>query len=229
MKLLFACPSYGPIDPEACASQRAAIMHAATVGGVTWVGDLGPDRIGFAPSRNLVVKSALDGTTEADAIFWADSDVLFHAVDADGHPAGPADAITKLVHAQRDFITGVLCQRQPPYFPMIAHLNAEKGSFDWVVGMPANVIAPMDGCGFGCCLTSLRLLRALDEPWFAFEKYSEDFDFCLKAKAKGVQLYADTGVRCTHLGDRKRVRVEDFEAFRDAGGLAARPPTSSAA
>ncbi len=216
MKLLFACPSYGPIDPEAAASQRAAIMHAASVGGVTWVGDLGPDRIGFAPSRNLVVKAALDGTTEADAIFWADSDVLFHAVDAAGHPAGPADAITRLVHSGHDFITGVLCQRVAPYHPLIARFDPVRGTFDWVVGMPKDVIAPMDGCGFGCCLTSLRLLRALDEPWFAFEKYSEDFDFCLKAKAKGVQLYADTGVRCVHLGDRQRITYETFETHRHA-------------
>jgi hypothetical protein len=51
--------------------------------------------------------------------------------------------------------------------------------------MPRHVVAPVDGCGFGCVLTSLALVRALPAPWFAFEHFSEDFDFCLKAKAAG--------------------------------------------
>src|SRR6266700_4310398 len=105
MKLLFAVPSYGPIDPEAAASQRAAIMHAGTVAGVTWVGDLAPDRMKFDCGRNVIVSAALE--TDADAIFWCDTDVLLHGVDARGHPSGAADTITRLVQAERDFITGV--------------------------------------------------------------------------------------------------------------------------
>lgn len=216
-KLLFACPTYGPIDPEAAASQRAAIMHAATHADVSWVGDLAPDRMKFDAARNVVVKAALE--TEADAIFWCDSDVLLHPVDDRGQVTGSADVITRLVRHGKDFITGVLCQRQRPYYPLLAHFDRERRIFDWVVGMPRDVVAPMDGCGFGCVVTSTRLLRALTDPWFAFEQYSEDFDFCLKAAAAGFQLYADTGIRCTHLGDRQRVRLEDFEAFRDGGGL----------
>ena len=64
-------------------------------------------------------------------------------------------------------------------------------------------------------MTSTTLLRALTPPWFTFEKYSEDFDFCLRAKAAGFQLYTDTSVRCVHLGDRQRIRYETFEAYRD--------------
>jgi hypothetical protein len=217
MKLLFACPTYGPIDPEAAASQRAAIMHAATRGGVTWVGDLAPDRMKFDEGRNTIVRAALE--TDADAIFWCDSDVLLHPVDAQSRPTGPADAITRLVQHGKDFVTGVLCQRQPPYFPLIAKFDAERAVFNWATGMPRHVVAPVDGCGFGCVLTSLALVRALPAPWFAFEHFSEDFDFCLKAQAAGFQLYADTSVLCTHLGDRQRVRLEDFEALRDGGGL----------
>ena len=227
-KLLFACPTYGPIDPEAAASQRAAIMHAAACADVQWVGDLAPDRMKFDAARNVIVKAALE--TDADGVFWCDSDVILHPVDARGQATGAADVVTRLVRQQKDFVTGVLCQRQAPYYPLIARFNRERATFDWIVGMPKDVLAPVDGCGFGCVITSTRLLRALSDPWFAFEKFSEDFDFCLKAAAAGFQLYADTGVLCTHLGDRRLIRLEDFETFRDAGGLTNGPvrPQSAA-
>lgn len=219
-RLIFACPTYGPVDPEAVASQRAAIMHASNYG-IVWVGDAAPDRMKFDAGRNTIVKAVLEiaDRESAEGVFWCDSDVLFHEVNDRGGPAGAADAITRLAHDDKDFVTGVLCQRQAPYFPLIARFDPSSASFNWVTGMPRDKIAPMDGCGFGCVLTSVALLRAIPPPWFAFEKYSEDFDFCLKAKTRGFQLYADTGVRCTHLGDRQRIRVQDFETFRDAGGL----------
>lgn len=198
MKLLFACPSYGPIDSQALRTQRAAIMHAANHG-VTWVGDVSPERMGFADARNRVVADAL--TTEADAVFWCDSDVTL-----------PADAISKLVVEQKDFITGVYTQRYAPYWPLVARFNGDK--FNWLSVLPANVVAPIDGCGFGCVLTSTNLLRAIRAPHFAFQQYSEDFDFCLKAKAAGFQLYVQTGVQCGHLPEPKPVGYADHEAHR---------------
>ena len=74
-----------------------------------------------------------------------------------------------------------------------------------------DVLMPIDGCGFGCVLTSVKLLRDIDHEWFSYEKYSEDFDFCLKAQAKGYQLWTDTGVLCGHLPDPKPVTFETFK------------------
>jgi hypothetical protein len=201
VKLLFACPSYGPLDPIAVRSQRAAIMHAAVHGGVTWVGDLSPDRVKFDASRNTVVAGVLAQAGEADAVFWCDSDVVL-----------PVDAISRLVLEEKDFITGIYFQRYPPHFPLIAHFDEASHSFNWFVEWPENVVAPIDGCGFGCVLTSTALLRALEPPWFAFEKYSEDFDFCLKAARAGFHLHAHTGVLCGHLADPKPVTAADFTA-----------------
>jgi len=206
VKVAFVSPTYGPIESAAIRTQRAAIMHAASHG-VTWVGDASPERMAFAAARNIAVDAVLTGT-DADAIFWCDSDVIL-----------PPDAISKLAAAQLDFVTGIYCQRSQPYWPLIAHFNRQKGTFNWWTQWPEQVLAPVDGCGFGCVLTSTKMLRQMDAPWFAFTKFSEDFDFCLKAAALGYQLYVDTGVLCGHLADPKPVTLSDFAAVRDSGGL----------
>lgn len=206
MKLVFACPSYGPVDPAALKTQRAAIMHAATHGGVQWVGDASPDRMMFHAARNEVVKAAL--STDADAVFWVDSDIVL-----------PVEAITRLVQTGQEFVTGIYCQRYPPHWPLVAHFNEEKRTFNWFIDWPENAVAPIDGCGFGCVVTSTRLLKALDPPWFHYEKFSEDFDFCLKAARAGFQPHVHTGVLCGHLADPKPVTLADFVAVRDSGGL----------
>jgi hypothetical protein len=201
MKVLFSSPTYGPVDPQALRTQRAAIMHAAGHG-VTWVGDVSPDRMGFAAARNTVAQAALE--TEADAVFWCDSDVTL-----------PADAISRLVVEEKDFITGIYTQRYPPYWPLVAYLNPATDTFQWWSQMPTDVVAPVDGCGFGCVLTSTNLLRAVGAPWFAFAKYSEDFDFCVKAKRAGFQLFAHTGVLCGHLPEPVPVGLAHHQAQRD--------------
>ncbi|HYE89035.1 MAG TPA: hypothetical protein VEA16_21945 [Vicinamibacterales bacterium] len=206
MKLVFAVPSYGPMDPAAVISQRNAIMHAAA-NGVTWLGDASPDRMKFDAARNAVVKAVLDSpdAAGADAIFWCDSDVVL-----------PSHAITSLVAAGKDFVTGIYFQRRAPFWPLIAHFNPKAGpdktgAFNWFTDWPTDVVAPIDGCGFGCVLTSTRMLRAMGSgPWFTFEKYSEDFDFCLRAARAGFQPYVHTGVLCGHLADPVPVTHQHF-------------------
>lgn len=210
MKLLLAVPTYGPVEPEASRYLRVAMMHATNHGGVTWVGDVSPNKVKWDAARNAAVRLALESqaATEADGILWVDSDVVL-----------PQEAITRLVLERKDFITGIYAQREPPHFPLVANFDAAKGTFSWFIEFPPNVVAPIDGCGFGCVLTSMRLLRALEAPWFAFAKYSEDFDFCLRAGKAGFQLFVHTGVLCGHLRDPIAATFEDFKAIRDSGRL----------
>ena len=216
MKLALVVPTYGPVDPAAAKHLRVAVMHAAQHAEVQWVGDASPDRVGFAAARNMGAQAAL--ATDADAVMWVDSDIIL-----------PADGISRLVHAGRDFITGIYCQRAKPHWPLIAHFDDRRRVFNWWTHWPPNVIAPIDGCGFGCVLTSRTLLQAIPQPWFTFEEFSEDFDFCLKAAHAGHQLYVDTGVVCEHLADPQGVRLADFEGIRDGEGLDRYAQQSSAA
>jgi hypothetical protein len=208
MKLILAVPTYGHTDPQANRSLRASIMHAAKHGH-TWLGDASPDREAFAHAREHVVKTVLEAEDEnpeayKDAmVVWVDSDVIL-----------PIDAITTLAHRGYDFITGIYVQRNGENYPLIAHFNGS--SFNWIVQFSKNSLIPVDGCGFGIVLTSLKLLRAVPKPAFEYVKFSEDFDFCLKAKKAGFGLFADTSVCCGHLSDPKPVMLEDFiEGHKD--------------
>lgn len=196
-RLVMACPTYGPLDPQAVVSQRCAIMHAAEHGH-TWIGDSSPDRMGWTVARNKIVEGVIQ--TEADYVCWVDSDVIL-----------PPFAFTELLRTQHDFVTGIYHQRHPPHYPLIAHYNQDRDTFAWYVEWPQNVIAPIDGCGFGCVVTSTKLLKALDPPWFHYEKFSEDFDFCRKAARAGFQLYVHTGVQCGHLQDPRPATVAEFK------------------
>lgn len=206
MKLIFASPTYGPTEPQANRSHRIAIMHAAKRGH-EWLGDSSPDKQPYAAARNNIVQSVIhdDAYPDDAAIFWCDSDVIL-----------PDYAVSQLASHGEDFVTGVYFQRHPPHWPLIANFREgggkdKRGSFQWLVKWPENVLAPIDGCGFGCLLTSLGMLRKLEAPWFEFLKFSEDFDFCLKAKRAGYQLYVDTAVLCGHLMDPAPAT---FDAFK---------------
>jgi hypothetical protein len=200
MKLILASPTYGPVDPDALRYQRAAIMHASR-NGCEWLGDASPDRQPYAAARNNVVQSIIhdEGFSDDTKIVWLDSDIVL-----------PVDAITSLAAAGKDIVTGIYFQRHFPHWPLIANYNAEKNSFNWIVKWPPNSIFPIDGCGFGIILTSIDVFRKMDPPWFEFKKFSEDFDFCLKAKAKGFQVFADSSVLCGHLQDPEPATIETY-------------------
>ena len=205
LRLVFASPTYGPIDPQAVVSQRNAIMHAAA-NGIEWLGDASPDRMGFAAARNAVVASVVAQEDPPDFVFWCDSDVII-----------PAHAVTSLVATGRDFITGIYFQRKTPYSPLIytfdSHGGADRcGTFRQLVQWPPDTIAPIDGCGFGCVLTSVKLLKAIESPWFEWKKFGEDFTFCLNATKAGFQLFVHTGILCGHLADPVPVTFETFRS-----------------
>lgn len=195
MKLIWASPTYGPVDPQALKSQRVAIMHAGA-NGHTWLGDASPDKMKFDVARNAVAREACE--SDADAVFWCDSDIIL-----------PSYAITRLASAEKDFICGIYFQRTGAHYPLIARYTGKN--FQWFGKWEPDVLMPIDGCGFGCVITSTKLLRAIDHEWFNYQKYSEDFDFCLKAEKAGFQLWCDTGVLCGHLPDPKPVTFETFQ------------------
>lgn len=206
VKLCLASPSYGPTDPYASKCIRVAVMHAAR-NGVVWCADVSPDRMGWAAARNAAVEAAL--TTDADGIMWIDSDTV-----------PPVDAITRLVGYGLDFVSGVYFQRRPPYNPVVARYDTATNKFNWLVKWPEGVLFKTDGVGFGCCFTSMDLIRRMKaelpevakDGWFQYNEFSEDFTFCQFASRVGSPPHVDTALFCTHLGDPEEITVDTFRA-----------------
>lgn len=212
-KIALAHPCYGPLDPHINKALRLAMMSAATV--AEWVGDASTIREGWVGARNRAVKGVLEDCPEADGIIWVDDDVLL-----------PPSAIKRLVSYDVDFVTGIVFQKMGDFNPLVAKWVGN--GFSWWRSFPENVLAPADGCGFGICYTSTNMLREIaklpskvvkgrayfhKDGWFDqfppdhFGKnaeavgnvsMSEDFSFCMRAKMSGFQLFADTGLLCSH-------------------------------
>jgi hypothetical protein len=202
MNLLFSSITYGTTEPGCNRSHRGAIMHAAN-NGHKWIADLSPDKMGWDHARNAVIEEALK-MDDVDAIMWVDSDIIL-----------PTFAITRMANYNRDFICGIYFQKEQPHFPLIMQLNNNKDAFQFFLGWPPQTLAPIDACGFGCVLTSMKMIRAMVEksgkPLFHFQKFSEDLNFCLKAKDSGYQLLVDTEVICGHVPAPKPITYDEFK------------------
>lgn len=200
-KLVFASMTYGPVDSAVLPSQRVATWHAQQHGGVRWIADMSPNRMKFDVARNLIAQTVCN-ETDADGIFWCDSDVVLQE-----------DAISQLVSHDANFVTGIYFQREPPHWPLIS-IRRPTGEqpFNWLVKWPEGAYFEADGCGFGCVYTSTRLLKAIGKDWFKYEHYSEDFDFCIKAKQAGFPLMVDSTVLCGHLRDPQPATFETYRA-----------------
>jgi len=200
MNLIFAKPTYGPSsDPGFDSSHRRAIMHAANKG-ITWVGDLSPDRQGWSAARNFIASGAIEIALDnkVDGVFWVDDDLVI-----------PKDTITRLTSHNLDFVSGLYFQRALPFRPVFGTWNKKDATFDWPGVYEDNIVTPWDGVGFGCSYTSLRLLKLVSDlpgckengPFggdFQKKTYGEDFTFCLRALEVGIRPHLDTSVKCRH-------------------------------
>jgi hypothetical protein len=200
MNLIMVSPTYGPVDPSAARALRIAVMNAAG-NGHRWVSDVSTNRQSWTVARNTAVKETLKehGDDPEAYMVWMDSDVI-----------PPPYAITNLLAYGKDFVTGIYFQRTGKHWPVLANYKKDTDSFQWMAKWPKNIIAPIDGCGFGCCVTSIKMLKDIEPLWFEYKRFSEDFDFCLKAKKAGYQLYVDTGILCGHLKEPEPATIDDF-------------------
>lgn len=219
MKIAFASPSYGPIDPMVAHWQRFAIMNAWT-NGVEVIADLSIDRLGWGRSRNVIADSALkmraDGS-EIEGIFWCDTDTML-----DG------EAIVRLSRPDVDFMTGIYYARRPPYEPQIHVYNKDRDAFNRIHVWPDDGNPfPVNGCGFGCVYTSMNLLAEMRrerpqpddvnkvESWWFRDNgpFGEDLDFCHRAEQAGFVLWCNPKVVVGHLGDARPIGRDDFERY----------------
>lgn len=145
--------------------------------------------------RNLIADWVVKGF---DYLFSVDSDIAF-----------PPDTLERLLAHDRDMVSGLYIQRKPGEHILEVYEHNGRGG---VTNIPYGKIAgrglvEIASCGFGCVLVKADVFRAIDYPHFKYHSaidhantISEDVDFCRKALNKGFKIWADTNVKCRHIG-----------------------------
>lgn len=150
-----------------------------------------------AQVRNLMADYSIKN--DYDYMFWADSDMIF-----------PKDTLVKLFSLQKDIVTGVYIQRKEEKIPEIYIPTLYGGMTNINVNeIIEDKILNVQGCGFGCVLTTTKCLSNIGYPQFEYTNaldhkntISEDVDFCRKAQNKGYKIFADTSIKCNHIGQK---------------------------
>ena len=170
-----------------------------------------PEGTRYMPAKNTLIYDARNGlaanaiTNEFDRVLWLDSDMKFNP-----------DLLTRLsddMDQGLDFVSGLYFGRKLPMRPVIYK------TIEWAIGedgkvhsktermmdYPHNDIFEIQGSGFGCVMTSTKLLREVWEkfgsPFQPLLYLGEDLSFCYRVKQLGVPMYCDSRVKAGHVGE----------------------------
>ena len=153
-------------------------------------------------SRNLLSLYAIEN--KFDRVMWLDSDMLFKP-----------DTLTTLnedmdiLHC--DMVSGLYVKRtgiaEPVIYDELKEPTRNKDgllekNIHPYMDYPLNEIFPVAGCGFGCVMTSVKLLKHVwDKFGPAFNPFpwaGEDISY--RVNQLGYTIYCDSNVSCGHIG-----------------------------
>jgi len=143
--------------------------------------------------RNLIAEWA----KHYDYLFSIDSDIVV-----------PEDALEKMLAHDKDAVSGVYIQRLHDRQTVELYYDEAGGQANYTnENLPKDQLISVSAFGFGCVLIKGEVFRSIEYPHFVYysaldhkDTVSEDVDFCMKAKDKGFELYADTSIICDHIG-----------------------------
>lgn len=151
-------------------------------------------------ARNSIVETAIKN--EMDQVLWLDSDMFFER-----------DLYYNLNEILTDEIqmaTAVYFTKHLDPYPVIYQElplpNTEGvGKIPPYFSYPRNSVFAVEGCGFGACLTSVKLLEEMSEkypsPFLPLVWGGEDFAFCSRLKELGKTIFADSKIKVGHIGN----------------------------
>lgn len=175
-----------------------AILHRGLVDGdlLHWVRTLPTDVALLTPHGNQIPRQrnlAAAASRLGDWLCFVDSDTVM-----------PPGALPALLAADADLVGAICLQRYPPW-RVCAVRSADPAAPARVrlAQLPRDGLVPVDAVGTGCCLIRRAVFEAVEFPWFRCgqvvpDLLLEDSDFCLRAKAVGIQPHLHAGVRAGH-------------------------------
>ena len=153
-------------------------------------------------ARTLIANKAVE--MGFDRVLWIDSDMTFKP-----------DTLIRLsadMDKGLDMVCGIYFTRKAPVMPSIHnHLHWHIKPDGWVdtdcrcyMDYPENSLFEIACCGFGCVMTSGRLLKAMNDkygsPFYPMMGMGEDTTFCWRATQNGYKIFCDSSVKVGHIG-----------------------------
>lgn len=142
--------------------------------------------------RNLIADWTVNGY---DYLFAVDHDMIF-----------APDTLQKLLAADMPVVSGIYRQRSDHQTIEIYDHNMRHLPYENLYGKG---LIEVGGCGFGCVLVKKEVFQDIGYPQFVYHQalnhantFSEDLDFCTKARTKGYTIWCDTSIICGHVGQR---------------------------
>ena len=195
MSIYIAIPCMDKVDTEFMKSLLSFKTPPKTAYGIT-VASLTYD------ARNTLSKAACE--SECDRVMWVDSDMVF---DPDTVMRLSAD-----IDEGRDFVTGLYFTRKNPVKPVIFDTigykvlpdGAKESYAGFYLGYPRDDIFEIKAAGFGCAMTTTKLLKKITEeygsPFCPLPGLGEDLSFCKRCEEQGIPMYCDSRVKAGHIG-----------------------------
>lgn len=156
-------------------------------------------------SRNLISLTAIEN--HFDRVMWFDSDMMFQ-------PDTLQTLHDDMDNIGCDMVTGLYVKRYSPVEPVLYSVIEEPvrdetgrlvKNITPYSNYARNSVFPVAGCGFGCVLTSVKLLKEVwDKFGPAFNPFpwaGEDISFCHRVNLLGHQIWCDSTVSCGHIGN----------------------------
>ena len=152
-------------------------------------------------ARNIIAANAIEAGF--DRVMWFDSDMTFKP--------DTLIELTKVMDTMGvDIASGLYFTRRMPNIKPVAYNKTwynkkqEVSGAENFLDYPDNAITAVEAVGFGCCLTTVDILKRVGEkygaPFDMMPTMGEDMSFCWRAKQIGAKIVLDTGVKCGHLG-----------------------------
>lgn len=153
-------------------------------------------------ARNLIAQNAVK--YGFDRVMWFDSDMEFKP-----------DTMVRLAEDMDkgyEFVSGLYFSRQEPIRPIIhKEVNWKVKDDGWIDSnaelyhdYPQRKLFEVAACGFGCCMTSVPLLKRMCEkygsPFYPLMGMGEDTTFCFRVRQDGGKIYCDSSIQAGHIG-----------------------------
>lgn len=190
MRLLIAVPSLDYIHADFVKS-LIGLQEQLRADNIDFKTEILTGTLVYIARDKLACKAINEGFTH---VLWFDADMLF-----------TPNTFNDLYEAGKDFVAGVFHSRRPGYVSCIfKNLDTLRTLERYKDGQYPRDTFEIAGCGFGCVLISVEVLKAVQQHFktcfLPMADWGEDLAFCKRARELGFKIYCEPTVRVGHIG-----------------------------